>query len=114
VTLNEEVGQDDEPLDVIELGGRHPWPGGLYLLAIELHREGVVLRLYTSRPTPSAELVRRLRLLDKTPTTFVCDPPETEIVDGRGVLFFRPAPESGLKGIRVDDTNGGRALLSFN
>lgn len=114
VTPNDPAAAAGKPLEVVELSNRHPWPGGLYLLAIELHQDGVALRVYASRPTPSAELCRRLRLRDNTPTEFACDPLEPEVVDGRAVLFFTPAPTDGLKWVRIDDTNGGRALLPYN
>jgi hypothetical protein len=71
------------------------FPGGLYLVSIELRPDCVACSVFTSRPTPIDELRERLTLTDSVGTEYALQPNPIEIIDGKVVIEF--APGSRLK-----------------
>jgi hypothetical protein len=64
---------------------------GLFISAFELHREKVVVRIFTSRPTSLADLRARLTLADDLGTDYVLWATAPDVIDGKAALEFRPA-----------------------
>jgi hypothetical protein len=102
-----------EPIQSVSLNSRHHWPNGLYLLGLDLYPDRLSLRVFTSRPVSTAELVERLTLYDAADTPFAMRAPEGEFLDGRGVIEFEPAPPDGLARLSLRDAHG-RSLHSFD
>ena len=80
---------DGESLKVVSSHGSK-FPGGLYLVSIELRADCVVCSVFTSRSTPVHELRERLTLSDSVGTEYVMKPSADEIIDGKGVVEFAP------------------------
>jgi hypothetical protein len=102
-----------EPIESVILNSRHHWPNGFYLLGLDLYPDRLTLRVFTSRPVSTAELVERLTLNDPADTPFVMRAPEEEFLDGRGVIEFEPAPPEGLARLTLRDARG-RSLHSYS
>lgn len=62
--------------------------GGLFFISIEFHPDRVVFRVYTSRPTPFAELSERLTFRDNLGTEYAMQP--FDEIDGKGAFEFSP------------------------
>lgn len=67
------------------------FPGGLYLVSIELRPDVVVCSVFTSRPTPVDDLRERLTLKDSAGTDYIMQPSDAEVIDGHGVIEFAPS-----------------------
>ena len=102
-----------DPIQSVSWGSRHHWANGLYLLGLDLYPDRLTLRVFTSRPVSTAELVERLTLNDAANTPFVTRVPEGEYLDGRGVIEFEPAPPDGLARLTLHDARGS-SLFSFS
>jgi hypothetical protein len=107
------VNAASEPIEVWRPRWRRPWPGGLYVLAIELYADRVTFRVFTSRPIEAAELLDRLHPFDRVGTEFAPLPAAEEVIDGRGVIEYAPAPVDGLKWLGLEDKAGPR-LVPYN
>jgi hypothetical protein len=104
----EGVGEISEPIAVTRFRWRHRWPGGLYIVAMELYEDRLAVRVFTSRPIATAELLDRLHPFDMARTAFIALPPTAEVIDGNGVLEYKPAPPEGLSRLGLDDKLGHR------
>jgi hypothetical protein len=102
------VGEISEPIAVTRFRWRHRWPGGLYIVAMELYEDRLAVRVFTSRPIATAELLDRLHPFDMARTAFFALPPTAEVIDGNGVLEYKPAPPEGLSRLGLDDKLGHR------
>jgi hypothetical protein len=102
-----------DPIESVSWSSRHHWANGLYLLGLDLYPDRLTLRVFTSRPVSTAELVERLTLNDAANTPFVMRAPEEKLLDGRGVIEFEPAPPDGLTRLTLRDA-GGSSLHSFS
>jgi hypothetical protein len=103
----------NDPIQTVSCSSRHHWANGLYLLGLDLYPDRLTLRVFTSRPVPTAELVERLTLNDAAGTPFVTRAPKAEYLDGRGVIEFEPAPPDGLARLTLRDARGS-SLFSFS
>jgi len=86
-------GEPSEPR--VESGGGARFRGGLFIASIEFHPERVVFNVFTSRPTPYAELAERLTLHDNLGTDYTLQP--FEEIDGKGTFHFTPGIPSDAK-----------------
>jgi hypothetical protein len=102
-----------DPIQSVSWSSRHHWANGLYLLGLDLYPDRLTLRVFTSRPVSTAELVERLTLNDAADTPFVMRAPEEEFLDGRGVVEFEPAPPDGLARLTLRDARGS-SLFSLS
>lgn len=102
------------PIESVSLESRHHWANGVYLLGLDLYADRLTLRIFTSRPVSTAELVERLTLNDAANTQFVTRALEGECLDGRGAIEFEPAPPEGLARLTLRDARGGSSLFSFS
>jgi hypothetical protein len=71
------------------------------------------VRLFTSRPVPVAELLRRIRPRDTDGTAFAPAESDAEVIDGHGVIEYIPAPPKGLSRLGLDDAAGGRRISPY-
>jgi hypothetical protein len=101
------------PIESVSWSSRHHWANGLYLLGLDLYSDRLALRVFTSRPVSTVELLERLTLNDAAGTQFVTRAPEGEYLDGRGVIEFEPAPPDGLTQLTLRDARGS-ALHSYS
>jgi hypothetical protein len=102
-----------DPIESVSWSSRHHWANGLYLLGLDLYPDRLALRVFTSRPVSTTELLERLKLNDPMGTPFVTRALAGEYLDGRGVIDFEPAPPHGLVGLALRDTRGS-SLFSFS
>jgi hypothetical protein len=80
---------DGESVKIVSAEGSK-FPGGLYLVSIELRPDRVACSVFTSRPTLVHALRERLTLSDSAGTEYVMQPSDHEIIDGKGVVEFAP------------------------
>jgi hypothetical protein len=103
----------DAPIETVTYASRHHWPNGVYILGWDVFADRLVLRLFTSRPVKSRELLGRLKPFDSVGTNFMASPPDSEFIDGRGIIEFRPAPPDRLSRLGLRDALGGNALMPY-
>jgi hypothetical protein len=72
-------------------GGGSKFPGGVYLVGLEVHRDRIAVSIFTSRETSVAELAERLTMEDGVGTAYAMQPVATETIDGKGVIEFVPS-----------------------
>jgi hypothetical protein len=102
-----------DPIESVSWSSRHHWANGLYLLGLDLYPDRLALRVFTSRPVATGELVERLTLNDAADTPFEMRAPEGEFLDGQGVIEFEPAPPDGLTRLTLRDARGS-SLFTFS
>jgi hypothetical protein len=103
----------NDPIESVSWSSRHHWANGLYLLGLDLYPDRLTLRVFTSRPVSTAELVERLTLNDAANTPFETRAPDGEYLDGRGAIEFKPAPPDGFARLTLRDGRGS-SLFSFS
>jgi len=103
----------NDPIESVSFSSRDHWPNGVYLLGLDLYPDRLALRVFTSRPVPTAELIGRLTLEDAIGTRFAMRVIEEESLDGKGVIEFEPAPPNRLVGLALRDA-AGRALFTYS
>lgn len=107
------VGDAEEPAKSVSFPSRHHWRNGLYILGFDLFADRVTVRLFTSRPVQTAELLERLEPYDDVGTRFTPIHPGCEVIDGKGAISFTPLPPSGLSRLGLRDSTGGAGIHPY-
>jgi hypothetical protein len=66
------------------------FPGGLFVVAVELHADCLAFRIFASRKTRATAIQQRFTVSDSTGTAYVMQAGEDEVVDGKATLTFTP------------------------
>jgi hypothetical protein len=105
------VTSEVEPVKVIPSGRGSRFPHGLFVVAIELYADRVAFRIFLSRPTPVSTLQKRLTLSDSTGTKYVMQAGDSETIDGKGTIEFRPAVPREATWLKLEEPGTGLVVI---
>ena len=83
---------------------------GLFIYEVEHAQDRLIIRFFTSRPIPADDVRERLRPKDSAGTAYMMQSITPELVDGKGVIEFTPAPPADLTWLQIED-RPGRAMV---